>query len=120
MVSQKHTGAATKWGIFSGIFRALAKLRFALVVVTALLPAAPSHAETFAFVSATGSGTACTAAQPCPNVFTAILGAFNSGLTSVRVVCLNGTTEDNGGAINFSSLSGIVIDIDCPQGVCRV
>jgi hypothetical protein len=109
MLSQNPAGAATG-SDFGDIVRALAKLRFAVVVgVAAVLPAAPSHAENFAFVSASGSGVACTAAAPCAIVNTALNIA-----QPVRVICLNGTARDDTG-INYIA-SGVVVDIDCPQG----
>jgi Right handed beta helix region len=111
MVSQKHAGVAIKSVIFGGIFRASAKLRFAVVVVAAVLPAAPSHAENFLFVSAAGSGSACSATVPCASVAVAL---FNNP-PPLRVICLNGSAADNT-ALSFGA-SGLAMDIDCPQGL---
>ena len=108
MFSQKHAGAATQPGIF-GDFRALSKLRFALVVVAAVLPAAPSHAENYAFVSATGSGSACTAAAPCASVNDALANIAQP----LRVICLNGSAKNE---ISVNYATSAVVDIDCPQG----
>jgi hypothetical protein len=88
----------------------LTKLRCALVALAAVLPAAPSHAQNFAFVSASGSGTACTATAPCSSVLTAL----SYTAQPVQVLCLNGAAEVNEGLL-FSQ-SGLVVDIDCPQG----
>jgi hypothetical protein len=91
------------------MIRNVVKLVF-VTVLAAVLPAAPSHAENFAFVSATGSGTACTAAAPCASVGAALF-TINQ---PVRVICLNGSALDNNGLI-FSQ-SNIFVDVDCPQG----
>jgi Right handed beta helix region len=111
MVSQKYAGVAIKSVIFGGIFRASAKLRFAVVVVAAVLPAAPSHAEHFLFVSAAGSGSTCSATVPCASVAVAL---FNNP-SPYRVICLNGSGADNT-ALNFGT-GGLAMDIDCPQGL---
>ena len=108
MFSRKHTAAATRPD-FGGAFRALTKLRFAAVALAVLLPAAPSHAQTYAYVSATGSGNSCTATQPCATVSTALGVAI-----SVRVVCLNGAAQDS---VGLGITSPVFHDVDCPLGI---
>src|SRR5262249_33847663 len=85
------------------------KVCIAAAALVAALPAAPSYAQNYAYVSAIGSGTACTASQPCSLVAT----AFKTALP-VQVVCLNGTAPDEiGTTFNQPNVS---IDVDCPQG----
>jgi Right handed beta helix region len=94
------------------ITRSTMKLCVAAAALAAALPAAPSHAETFAYVSATGSGTACTAAQPCAT-FSAAFGVSNS---SLRILCLNGAAEDSSEEQINASYNNGTLDIDCPLG----
>jgi hypothetical protein len=80
--------AANKLGTFGEIPRTLAKLCFALVAaLAAVLSATPSFAENFAFVSANGGGTACTAAAPCKSIG----DAFGNIPAPIRIICLSGS-----------------------------
>jgi hypothetical protein len=90
--------------------RATAKAYTIVAAVAALLTTAPSHAENFAYVSATGSGTACTAAAPCATVSLAL----QTTAQPVRVICLNGSQVDNG--IATFGQGSLTIDVDCPRG----
>ena len=94
------------------MIRTTAKICVAAAALAAALPVAPSHAENFAYVSADGSGNACTAAQPCATI-TAVW-VFIGASVPLRVVCLNGSAPDVGVAdLNKGNVS---VDIDCPQG----
>jgi hypothetical protein len=90
--------------------RASLKLCVAAAALAAALPIAPSHAENFAVVSINGSGTACTVAQPCADVPTAL------PITQphTRVVCVNGAVPS--GAVAAFGNADTWIDIDCPLG----
>jgi hypothetical protein len=102
-----------KLDVFIAIIRALASFPSAAVALAIVLSASPSFAlENIAYVTATGSGTSCTAAAPCADVGTAILAIGSQG----RVVCLNGNAPQDPG-LNTSVLSGTFVDIDCPQGL---
>jgi hypothetical protein len=92
------------------MIRAVARLCIVVTALAAFLPIAPTYAQVnFAYVSATGSGTSCTATQPCPNIAVAI-GAIAPPL---QIICLDGDTADNGSPVIVQSVS---IDIDCPLG----
>ena len=60
---------------------AIARVAFVVIATTVCLPIAASRAQTynFAYVSDTGTGTACTVAQPCGNLASAFaaLGGNN-------------------------------------------
>ena len=95
----------------------LMKPFFIAVALTACLPIAASRAQTaFAYVSATGSGNACTATQPCSSLNAAINAALTNNSNNGQIVCL--------GSVNLSSPStatGIgrddqTLKIDCPAG----
>jgi hypothetical protein len=120
-VSIWHVGAApvhhnsqTEEGFMISIIRAMTKLSMAVAALAAFLSTAPSHAEeAFIYISATGSNVgACTAANPCAVISTALtfIGA------PVRVICLNGSAEDNGSARFAPPPSNGLVDFDCPQG----
>ena len=110
MLSTKHAGTATKSRIFRSILRTVAKLRFALVAaLAAVLSATPSFAENFAFVSANGGGTACTAAAPCKSIG----DAFGNITAPIRIICLSGSQPTTSG-IGFTT--SVSVDIDCPLG----
>ena len=87
----------------------LAKLRFALVALAAILSTAPSHAEFLAFVGAAGTSTDCAPTNPCSSIAVA-LGFVQQ---PIRIICLGGTLRDQGSLI---TTSGTAVDIDCPQG----
>jgi hypothetical protein len=87
----------------------LAKLRFALVALAAILSTAPSHAEFLAFVGAAGTSTDCEPTNPCSSIAIA-LGFVQQ---PIRIICLGGTLKDQGSLI---TTSGTAVDIDCPQG----
>jgi hypothetical protein len=109
MLSKTQADASNKLGTFGEILRTLTKLCFAVVAVAAVLPAVPSHAENFAFVSATGSGTACTAAAPCASIGVVLLGIS----APLRIICLSGSQPSSGGTSFGMNVS---VDIDCPLG----
>ncbi len=88
----------------------LAKLCFAIATVATCLPAQPSSAGNFAYMSATGGGSACTAAAPCAT----FLDAFALLLpSSGRIICLDPVADSQGFSLSASNL---VFDIDCPAG----
>jgi hypothetical protein len=109
MLSKTQADAANKLGTFGEIPRTLAKLCFAVATVAAVLPAVPSHAENFAFVSANGGGTACTAAAPCKSIG----DAFGNIAAPIRIICLSGSQPTTSG-IGFGA--SVSVDIDCPLG----
>ena len=110
MLSAKHAVTTTKSRIFRSIVRPAAKLRFALVAaLAAVLSATPSFAENFAFVSANGGGTACTAAAPCKSIG----DAFGNIAAPIRIICLSGSQPTTSG-IGFAG--SVSVDIDCPLG----
>jgi hypothetical protein len=95
----------------------LMKPFFIAVAITACLPIATSHAQTtFAYVSATGSGSTCTATQPCSSLNAAINVALTNNSNNGQIVCL--------GSVNLSipnTSTDIFPDdqtlkIDCPAG----
>ena len=95
----------------------LMKPVFIAVAITACLPIATSHAQaTFAYVSATGSGSTCTTAQPCSSLNAAINVALTNNSNNGQIVCL--------GSVNLSipsTATDILRDdqtlkIDCPAG----
>jgi hypothetical protein len=88
----------------------LAKLCFAIVAVATCLTARPVSAADVAYLSATGGGSACTAASPClsfVNAFAALLPS------SGRVLCLDPTAISESFAFTGSN---VTFDIDCPGG----
>jgi hypothetical protein len=89
---------------------AMAKLCTVAAALAVVLPAAPSHAENFAFVSSTGSGGICTTTAPCANVSTAVADVGQP----VRVICVGGAARDDSSLTLFES--NYFVDIDCPQG----
>lgn len=94
------------------MIQGLARVCIAAAVVSAFLPIAPSHAQNFAFVSATASGTSCTTAAPCASILTAL----QHFLTPLRIICINGASPDSAGIPLNYTLSGESLDIDCPLG----
>jgi hypothetical protein len=112
MLSNTRADAANKTSIFGDILRTLAKLRFAVVALTAVLPLAPSYAQNAAYVTAGGSGEVCTVSSPCGLIANAILVLGNNG----RVVCLDGNAPNDGGTNDNVEASGVALDIDCPLG----
>jgi hypothetical protein len=95
----------------------LMKPVFIAVAITACLPIATSHAQTtFAYVSATGSGSTCTATQPCQSFNAAINVALTNNSNNGQIICL--------GSVNLSIPSTITdifpddqtLKIDCPAG----
>jgi hypothetical protein len=88
----------------------LAKLCFAIIAVATSLPTQPSSAADFAYLSATGGGTACTAAAPCSTFLNAFLSLLPSG---GRILCLGPVAD----TVTFPfSGSNATFDIDCPAG----
>jgi hypothetical protein len=110
MLFNTRADAANKTSIFGDILRTLAKLRFAVVALTAVLPLAPSYAQNAAYVTAGGSGVVCTVSSPCGLIANAMLVLGNNG----RVVCLDGNAPNDGGT--NVGVSGVTLDIDCPLG----
>ena len=97
---------------------AVAKLCIVFAAVAAFLPSTPSYAADFvAFVSNVGSGTSCTAAQPCGNLTTAMELAENgAGQTATaRVICLNPITSDENSSPG-SPGPNTTLEVDCPLG----
>ena len=93
------------------IVRTTARLCIAAAAAAAALPAAPSYAaQNTAYVSPTGSGSQCTATQPCATVGVALTNIS----PPLRVVCVNGAAPDASSQSLFFSV--IQVDIDCPQG----
>ena len=96
------------------LIRAVAKLVFVVITITAFLPAASSHADNVVYASSTGSGTSCTAAQPCD-----IVGAIANASTTVpgpdRVICLSAVAGPSN-TENFFNANNQTLEIDCPLG----
>ena len=95
---------------------AIARVAFVVIATTVCLPIAASRAQTyiFAYVSDTGTGTACTVAQPCGSLgsaFTALDG--NNG----RIVCLSPVNFTSQGAASSPNTSNQTVEIDCPAGM---
>ena len=95
---------------------AIARLAFVVIATTVCLPIAASRAQTynFAYVSDTGTGTACTVAQPCGSLgsaFAALDG--NNG----RIVCLSPVNFTSQGAASSPNTSNQTVEIDCPAGM---
>jgi hypothetical protein len=95
----------------------LMKPFFIAVAITACLPIETSHAQaTFAYVSATGNGSTCTATQPCSSLNAAINVALTNNSNNGQIICL--------GSVNLSIPSTITdifpddqtLKIDCPAG----
>jgi hypothetical protein len=90
------------------MIRIIAKLFAVIVVFIACLPVQPSSAETVLFVSASGSGTACTQTAPCSTIDTAISALPPSG---GRVLCLTPALEQE----NFGFSTVFTVVVDCPS-----
>lgn len=88
----------------------LVKLCFTIVTVATCLPAQPSSAGNFAYMSATGGGAACTAAAPCATFIDAFALLLPS---SGRIICLDAVADSQGFSLSASNLT---FDIDCPAG----
>jgi hypothetical protein len=98
------------------MIRTLARLAFVVLTITLCLPAASSRAQNFTFfyVSATGSGNACTLAQPCStgaNVLSLALAAAKG-----RIVCLSPVNLTNPSGSEGSNASNATLEMDCPLG----
>jgi hypothetical protein len=98
------------------MIRTLARLAFVVLTITVCLPVAPSRAQNFTFfyVSATGSGTACTLAQPCSSggaVLAIALTTANS-----KIVCLSPVNLTNPNISQGSNESNATLEMDCPLG----
>ena len=95
---------------------AIARVAFVVIATTVCLPIAASRAQTynFAYVSDTGTGSACTVAQPCGSLgsaFAALDG--NNG----RIVCLSPVNFTSQGAASSPNTSNQTVEIDCPAGM---
>ena len=89
--------------------RIIAKLFAVTLVLTAFLHAAPLQAaQPVAYLSSTGSGGACTAAQPCASIFAAHGTLVNGG----QISCLNPSTLNNDNSLDFFG-AGLSFVIDC-------
>jgi hypothetical protein len=93
--------------------RKLAKLCFAIVAVAIGLPAQPSSAANFAYMSATGGGSTCTAAAPCASFLDAFVSLL-AGPTSGRILCLDPVADTH--LVVLTPPSTMAFDIDCPAG----
>lgn len=89
----------------------LAKLCFAIVTIATCLPAQPSSAGNFAYLSATGGGLACTAAAPCATFLQAIASLLPSG---GRILCLDPVADTQSASLALTIAAAF--DIDCPAG----
>jgi hypothetical protein len=88
------------------MIRFIAKLFAVTVVLITFLPVAPVRAQAVAFVSASGTGTACTQTAPCGSITTAFEGLPIGG----RIVCMT-PTNDNVGLL----IGGGTYVFDCPS-----
>ena len=93
------------------MIRILAKLFAVAAVLTICLPIQPSSAENVAFVSAAGSGTACTQTAPCGQIVVAIQSLAGGG---GRIVCVTPVLETGGFGFGTSVAPWI---FDCPNAV---
>ena len=87
------------------MIRIIAKLFAVAVALAALLHVAPASAENVAFVSATGSGGACTQTAPCGSINVAVSSLPNGG----RVVCATPVVE----TVSFGFANSTFV-FDCP------
>jgi Right handed beta helix region len=91
------------------MIRILAKVLAVAVVLVAFLPVAPLQAaQPVAYLSSTGSGGACTAAQPCASIFSAHSTLVNGG----QISCLNPPTINSDIGLNFFG-AGLSFVVDC-------
>ena len=88
--------------------RIIAKLFAVAVALTVCLPVQPSSAGNIAYVSATGSGSACTATAPCAQIENAF-SALPAG--GGRIICQTPAVENS--ALTFSG--GETDVVDCPS-----
>jgi hypothetical protein len=87
----------------------------AAIAIATSLPTAPSYAaDSVAFVSATGSGTVCTAAQPCDNIVKGFSAAVNGGGVVARVLCLTPipAVPNSASIVN----NNVAFEVNCPLG----
>jgi hypothetical protein len=97
--------------------RAIAKLAFVVIAITICLPIPAPRAQTpfnFAYVSATGTGVACTLAQPCGSLISAFIAL---GANNGRIVCLGPVNFTQPGTSFSQGQSNIALEIDCPAGM---
>jgi hypothetical protein len=91
------------------MIRIIAKLFAVTAALIAFLPVQPSSAGNIvAFVSATGSGTACTQTAPCGSIEQAVITAGTNG--GGRILCATAVVETTG--LNFNFTASYVFD--CP------
>jgi hypothetical protein len=89
--------------------RIIAKLFAVTLVLTAFLHAAPLQAaQPVAYLSSTGSGFACTAAQPCASIFSAQATLVSGG----QISCLNPPTLNSDIGLDFFG-AGLSFVVDC-------
>jgi len=91
--------------------RILAKLFAVAAVLTICLPVQPSSAENVAFVSASGSGTACTQTAPCGQIVLAVQSLAGAG---GRIVCVTPVSETGGFSFGTNVAPWI---FDCPSSI---
>jgi hypothetical protein len=91
----------------------LARLCAVAVAIASLLLAAPSYAAD-AYIASNGSGSSCTAAQPCNNFESAFDVALGSGAVA-RVICTDPVSDPGAEPPQVNNFS-LILDIYCPGG----
>jgi hypothetical protein len=86
------------------MIRIVGKLFAVTFALAPLLHGTPLHAAPFSWVSSTGTGGACSAAQPCGDIFTAIVNTDAGG----QINCLNSP-----GIVENSISTPHSLTIDC-------
>jgi Right handed beta helix region len=98
------------------MIQTIARLVSVVAAITGCLivaPAAVASGPTIAFVSSTGSGSSCTAAQPCATVLAALeVLSGGGGIVS----CVNGTGPQVDADGLGLAVSNLLISVDCPGG----
>jgi hypothetical protein len=111
----EYVGAPTKTDILHEVIRFTA-VGLAGVAMATMVPAAPSFAaDSFGFVSSSGSGNFCTAAQPCDTIAKGYTAAVNGGGVVARVLCL---TPPIPVVANTASIvnDDVAFEVNCPLG----
>jgi hypothetical protein len=93
------------------MIRITAKLFAVAAVLTICLPVQPSSAENVAFVSASGSGTACTQTAPCGQIVLAVQSLAGAG---GRIVCVTPVSENGGFGFGTGAAPWV---FDCPNAI---
>jgi hypothetical protein len=99
------------------IIRTISKLCVVIATVAATPPTTLSYAaDSVAYVSSTGSGSSCTATEPCGTLPTAIdVALIAAGTDIARVICLTPVSTPENVSIP-SPFSNQTIEVDCPLG----